>query len=316
MITTKYQGVPELVIPVQVEEGIWRAEASEPGDTYAIFSGVHGEETAGPEAVRRRVESGIKMVRGVLFLAHANLEAMNINQHQLDEDSNMNRMFLNITSDEIHAQNTGPLSSTNQRVQRLRPILDQSQGLLDLHEAHSGRIPPFIICEPNAFETALKIGAPVISFGWSKTEPGGTDAYMHEQGKEGLCYELGYIADFQENADRGVAAIDRFISAEGLSDEKLAPLFDTRAVRFIQALTALRRAKDGSGEIHFTEELKTFDPLTAGKLIATHGNTQIIPDEDNLVILFPNAAAKPGQEFLSFGKEVGVQAAMALAKAA
>lgn len=299
-MSSRFKDIPELVMPEQIDDGIWRAAASEQGPVVSVMGGIHGEERAGQEVVAKMASQGVPMVRGVLYLMHGNLEAMRLGVHQIG-DENMNRMFVSDTTEDGSELSE---SVAAKRVQTLRSYLDESGALLDLHEAHSGRIEEFIICEPNAFATAQSIGAGVISFGWSTTEPGGTDGYMYESGKRGLCYELGYIDDFAKNVVLGEAAVERFLSAEGLDDRAFEPLFQDRSTRFIRALKAFRRDLDGDNQIAFADNYVTFDRLPKDKPVAWHGARPVILDTDDLVALFPNRGAQPGQEFLSLGQEV------------
>lgn len=274
-------------------EGVWIGEAREPGPTVAVIGGVHGDELTGIEVVKEsRSKLAIDCGRVVLMLG--NLPA--IERNQRDTGTNLNRQFKPLTLEQVVNCETEPYEV--HRAQELLPFLRMCDAALDLHDYTSPKGRPFIVCERNALTTALKIGAPVVSFGWSQTEVGATDGYMYSLGREGLCYEIGQKDLPRENLERGHGVVARFLSAQKLVEATYEPLFTDPL--FVQAANAFLRTSE---DYALAEEFVTFQTLEPGQLIARLGGTHIYADEGE-VIIFPEATPPIGREAFSIGHVV------------
>lgn len=276
-------------------EGVWIGEARDNGPTVTILGSVHGDEPTGRWVIDalREIET---IEKGTVILALGNLAASKLNKRFVD--TNLNRSFRPLSQEEAEAD-PSELPYETRRAQALLPYLNKSRAALDIHDFTDPNGPIFEICERNALETARAIGAPVISFGWSKTEPGGSDGYMHEQGKEGICYEVGYKNRPEENLKRGIGAATRFLTAQGLSDVHQPPLFDNPLL--IETSNAIIRTEE-----HYRlarPDFRTFAPLAPGELIVEHGQEKIYAEEGQ-VIIFPEANPPIGGEAFSLGRIV------------
>lgn len=270
-------------------EGVWIAEAADSGPTVGVLGGVHGDEPGGIEVVNHLLNN-LVIERGTVIAMLGNMAAIAARKRYTD--ANLNRSFVPTN---IAAPPSSPQANESRRAQELMPYLDQCNALLDLHEFKDPRVQPFIICERNARATALRIGAPVISFGWSTTEPGGSDGYMYNQGKEGLCYELGSFKTRRRNVSVGIGAVRRFMAAQGLTDEHLPPLFDNPL--FVQADITFRRTSEN---YQLARAFNTFERLVPGEPIATLDGVQIRARENQLII-FPETNPRLGDEAFTLG---------------
>lgn len=287
-----YQNVPhfEKLGP----ENTWMYDSGHPGETVAILGGVHGDELAGPRTIRRvmdQVESRkLPVEEGRLIIIEGNPEAVKKQKRASTPGENLNRDFKELTPEQ--AAHPEELTYEQKRAQELMPLLDEADEALDLHEHHQPEGVPFIIGESNTFVTARKIGAPYIAAGFSKTEPGGSDGYMAEHGKPGLCFELGYVGDTQENVGRGLLAVRNFLGANGLVDTKIVPVYEGDPV-FVHARSATK--KQPKGQFRFARSLNSFSELKPGEIFAADGDKWYQAEPGDYII-FPNPMVKPGEE--------------------
>jgi succinylglutamate desuccinylase len=255
------------------------------------MGGVHGNERAGIEVVEA-LRGQLPIERGQLVLMLGNLAAIRLGQRFTE--SNLNRNFKPIA--EVAPADRDTVEA--QRGQELLPYLEACNSLLDLHEFTDPRTPPFIICERPAFSVAAAIGAPIISFGWSQTEPGGSDGYMHNIGRRGICYELGPRSSTALNAIFGHKVVDRFLVAEGLAEGQPAPLY--REPTLVQTSQAVLRTEEHYG---LARDFHTFEELVPGELIAVHGSEKIHA-EPGQVIIFPEKTPPINTEAFTIGTRI------------
>ena len=281
---------PTLIWQPATVEGVWIGHAAEEGPTVGIMGGVHGDERAGVEFIRS-AKSKVKIKRGTVVLMLGNLKA--IKNHVRYKDINLNRHFNK--HEVIKPLKSGKEPYEANRVEELIPFLDMCEAVLDLHEYNNPKDKPFIICERDSMKTALKMGAPIISFGWCKSEHGGSDDYMHSQGKQGICYELGARRATAKDVHLADKVVPRFLAAHGLTDAKLPPLF--RKPMLVQTLKAVIRAK---GQYKLGRSFKSFEKLIPGELIAVNGAESIYA-EPGQVIIFPEPDAPVGDEAFLLG---------------
>lgn len=270
-------------------EGVWIGQSYGEGPTVGILGGVHGDEPTGIQVVEESLQN-LSVDCGTVVLILANIAAKGISRFQ---DVNLNRSFRELTETEKEID-PGLLPYETRRAQALIPYLDTCEASLDLHD-FTNPCEPFIICERNALVTARTIGAPIISFGWSTSEPGGSDGYMFSTGREGLCFELGQKKYPEKNVILGHGAVARFLIAKGLVDDSLPPLYQDPI--YVQTAEALVRTAE-----HFAlaREFGNFEILKFGELIAVHGETEIRASEDQ-VMIFPTARPALGEEAFTLG---------------
>lgn len=276
------------------------AETGLPGPTVGVMGGVHGNETSGFNVVRDLMNWGLDIVCGKVILIVGNPRAIEKNVRFTEE--NLNRCFRSLTKEELLIPKQNRSYELN-RAQDLIPYLNQMDSLLDLHEFDYSDTDPFIICERNALETARLIGAPIISFGWSKSEPGGSDGYMFEKGKEGICYELGDLNKPSPNIERGHDVVKRFLSAHGLLNTSFDPLYDSP----IYVQTDYAHKRTGNSFV-LGRKFKTFERLKMGELIATEDDSKIFANEND-VIIFPKPDPVINTEAFTIGKIVNTEEA-------
>lgn len=280
-------------IPGDIEQ-VWYRDSDVPGPTALIVGGVHGNELPGTEVVNRMVsgEFDVPLEQGRLIVAIGDTAAVKAGVRLID--SNLNRQFRTLDEDEQERQAARPDYEVG-RAQALLPVLAEADAMLDLHAFKPTlNAEPFIITEPRGFDAARAIGPPHISSGWTAIEAGGTDSYMEELGKIGLCYELAEYEDLKRGVPRGEAGVLRFLEHMQL----IALTRDSRPEhsdpQFVQATEGVL-AKPG-----FTwspnHPYGSFQRLIPGELIARNGPApkDAIYAGENQVIIYPSMKTQPG----------------------
>lgn len=256
-----------------------------PGKTVAVIGGVHGNERIGVDAVRSAAKRIVPSA-GTVYFIEANPAAIEKNARLIGK--NLNRCF-------IHG-NDGA-TPEDVRARELMRVLDTCDASLDVHASNSKEATPFVICEPKAFDIARLLPFSIVSSGWDAIEPGGTDGYMHQSGKIGLCIECGSVYDAASVMPTAVASIEAFLRYFGITPGA-AP-----EVRSDQTyVRAYKEAKRRTNSLAFSKPFADFERLTSGEVFARDGEETYVAEEGDLII-FPRADAAIGAEAFILGKK-------------
>ena len=255
-----------------------------PGRTVAVFAGIHGNEPAGVLAVTKLI-GALRIDAGTVHFVIANPKA--VEQNVRFTEKNLNRCFIN--------GNTGAVYEDG-LARELMKLLDGCDALLDLHGYNGPEDRPFLICEKESFDLACKFNFEIISSGWSVSEPGGTDGYMHAQNKIAICAECG--SNFYPEKYIGLAekTILQFLGYFGiiasLPEDTLRSRLHINVDRFI---------KKTSSRFAFDKEYQNFDKLETGKIFATDGEIKYVAREGEYII-FHRPNTEIGQEACVIGR--------------
>lgn len=321
-------------------EGVHVGYTGLSGPTAVLIGGVHGHETAGPEVMQRVMAGGIDLPKrgNLIVVSHANPEA--IKKGERIHEANLNRWFRELTPEEIAKWSELPYEAW--RAQELLPVLGIGKAALDLHEFSQEDGIPFIITAPRGFEIAKAIAEPsevrpqgigVVSYGWDRTEPGGTDGYLESKGIPGICLESGWRGAKDTNVMLGLNAVERFLAEQGLTEPIVQRT--NHMPSFVEALGAYLKQ---TNDFKFAREFQSWDTVQSGDLIGTDGNNAIIAggeggftvvpveeqeeialaqtEKQKYRIIFPNATDIVGAETNNVGIDRSLEEAMALYEAA
>lgn len=169
-------------------EDVIELVGKENGPTSMILVGVHGNERCGIDAITELLPS-LEIQKGKVLIAHGNPEAIERNVRYTE--ANLNRVF---KSDEMLSEREKD-SYEYSRAQFLKNYLDQADCLLDIHASLTPNSQRFVICEENAQNITKYLPVSLVVSGFDEVEPGGTDYYMNQQSKIGICVECGYFDD-------------------------------------------------------------------------------------------------------------------------
>lgn len=269
-------------------KGVSVLKSEKKGPTLAVFAGVHGNERAGVYAIEQ-LSSELQITKGTVFLVLANLPAIEANTRMINK--NLNRCF--------QQDNKGD-APEDRRARELMKILDKCDALLDLHMFYDDYGKPFAICEKDSIDVAKIFDVEVISTNWSKVEPGGTDGYMFERGKVGICLECGPISKSEEYTEFAKISVNQFLRYYGVVDKDVE--YSKTKKRIIKAEKAI--FKDNKSYV-LEPGFKNFQLLTKGQLIASDETSQYYAEE-NQCIIFPHYNARVNEESYILGKYRGL----------
>ncbi|MFZ2975955.1 MAG: succinylglutamate desuccinylase/aspartoacylase family protein [Candidatus Moraniibacteriota bacterium] len=254
------------------------------GKTVGIFCGVHGNEEAGIEAVKRIIKN-IEIISGKVYFVFANPEAIRKKVRYIEK--NLNRCFF---------KNNKGKTIEDRRAVELLNILDECEILLDIHASNNSQSVPFVICEKDGYDIAKKLDFEIISSGWDEFEPGATDGYMFNNGKIGICLECGSILDYENGSNLAEKSIYQFLTYTQniISDIK----YDEKPKRFLKII---RMERKETKSLSFSREYKDFEILIEGEIFAKDGEKEYVAGKDECII-FPNSNKKIGEEIFLIGK--------------
>jgi predicted deacylase len=299
--------------------------ALQPGPRLVVLGGVHGDETCGTVAIERAVagfDAGrLQLLRGQLTMVPvANPLARRLGRRE--GERNLNRLF------EPTAPGQEPADYEGRITDRLCPLLDRHEVLLDLHSFQSageafamigprdntGTLEPF----ERAFEEgqlALHLGTPRVVEGWldiyaaglaqrAGGQPAapadvafgrGTNEYMRSRGGYGVTLECGQHED-PAAPKVGYAAILSALRLLGMiaPDPLAQPPRPPELLRLVSVTDRLHE------EDQFVREWATFDPVAHGEPIGVREDGSVVHADRDGFIVFPNAEALPGTEWFYF----------------
>ena len=303
-----------------------------PGPRLIVLGAVHGNETCGTEAIRRVLadidQARLAVVSGtVTFVPITNPLAYRRRERTGDRNLNRNLNPAPEPGDfEDHVANW------------LCPLLARHDVLLDLHstraqnpafamlgpENNSGALQPFIHHDQER-ALALRLGAKRFVEGWLSTyakgvnrrvrqacsagqklnplntDPRygvGTTEYMRSVGGYAITLECGQHDD-PSSPEVGYRAILNTLAHLGITDSPPPePVTDYEALRMYEV-----HDRNHAGDT-FSRTWASFDRLRKGDLIGTrHDGTELIAEDDGC-ILFPDAQAKPGNEWFYLSQTI------------
>lgn len=254
-----------------------------PGPTVAIFGGVHGDEQAGILTVDYLIKN-LQLKKGVVHLVYANPRAIEKNVRFTEK--NLNRCFV---SDSCAGD-----AYEEKRAVELMKILDSCDALLDLHAYNEryGESIPFAICEEDGFEIVKKFGVSHVLTSIDQYEKGGSDGYMYNNGKIGICVELGAIEQPEKFVPLGIETAYIFLAHFGMVQEQHNTSIQTYDQKVLTVSSIYKKSSDS---FTFAKNFKTFDFIAQSELICTDGTREVRAQQDEY-ILFPQSTFPVGTE--------------------
>jgi L,D-peptidoglycan transpeptidase YkuD (ErfK/YbiS/YcfS/YnhG family)/predicted deacylase len=296
-----------------------RFAGARPGPGLLVLGAIHGNETCGPQAIRRAIadcRAGRTVIRrgSVTFVPIVNLKAWR--QGTREGDRNLNRDL---------RERDQPLNHEDRVANFLCPLLREHDVLLDIHSFRSagepfvfvgppdndGALEPFKFAGPEG-ALARHLGPSRIMHGWLDTyaraasergrrggngdprEGIGTTEYIRAHGGYGVTLECGQHKD-PDAPQVAYAAIVNTLSHLGLIDAPKPKPTVTDGIEVVDVALCLDKDDRLEGA------WKTGDPVKSGQVIArrTDGEALVAP-RDGFVI-FPDVAPQPLRELYYFG---------------
>ena len=286
-------------------EGIWRFEAPEPGPDVLVTALVHGNELCGAWAVLAALEAELRPRRGSLTLGFCNVRAFDRFDPAAPDDSRYVDQDLNRLWGEMRWKYDGVAAFTveQRRVLELRPIVERSDWLLDLHSMHEPGPPTLLTgLAPRNVLLARELGVPelvVIDAGHRegrRMRDHGRFADLAENGTRSLLIECGYHGDLRSR-DVALDILGRFLEVSGCVESgDVPPLWRQPEPARQQVLEVTAAVTALDGDAGFAEPWQSGQciPLR-GTLLGWNGGQRFATPYDNCTLVMPSLRhAHPG----------------------
>lgn len=269
-------------------------KGAQPGKNLLVFGAIHGNETCGPDAIRRVMEcldKGEIIIQAgqVTFIPVCNPEAYKADKRYIEV--NLNRVM------KLQAN---PTQYEEKIAVELMSFIDDCDVLLDLHSMHTAS-PPFVFQDTDDkalhdFSAALNV--PNIVVGWPdlyQGEDNTTAGYARTKNKLAVTVECGKHHDYA--AIRvGVMCIERALQYMGLVPLGLVLVDTQNFVRVRMTDKIIKHSATGE----FIKPWDHMDRLDKGDVI-TKGDMVMTAPYDGFMIL-PFHEAQQGDEWYYLGK--------------
>ncbi len=261
-------------------------DSGKPGKNLAIFAGVHGNEKAGILALDYVAEN-LVLKQGKVHLVYANPRA--IEQNIRFTEKNLNRCFVRRDVSTCYEEFLAD---------ELMDLLDTCDALLDMHAYRddSDRDITFAFVTDSALDLASKMHISKVITKIDDFEKWGSDGYMYNTGKIGICVELGSLRHTEKFKELGITTCYQFMQYFDLIDEKVP--FESIQQDVMEMHSIYRKQNE---DFKFTKPFLSFDKVQAGEIIAIDGGMEISMDVDGYVI-FPAENDPVGLEAFLFAK--------------
>jgi predicted deacylase len=269
----------------------YEIKSNRPGPVVSILGSIHGDELCGHDTIKNLLQdfaSGkLSLVAGVLRLGLGNLAALEAKNRYCE--FNLNRLF---------RAETRSLPKSYE-VTRAIELMDFLQGTDVLFDLHSTTEPsePFLLCENFVAPDGSQFSPFPIVTGWCSlgdaSVAGDTESYVNSLGGKSYTFESGW-KDWPGSSDCAYEMSIRMLTYYGLikGENKFSELSARASVFELFAVQNLLRP-----DMRYSRKFKTFDPLSAGELIASDSDQEFRAPCDCVIVMPANPAfKKPGED--------------------
>ena len=262
-------------------------DSEKPGPNVLIMAGVHGREVCGVKALDELIPKIVPRIGKITFI-YANLEAIKQNKRFIEK--NLNRCFLDSQPKELADSLEGKTA------REIIPYLKEADILLDLHSSRSSNSQKYVICGENCFEFIDYLPASIVLSGVDGTHPHGSDDYMFNHGKKGMCLECG-LHEAEDSVTTAKEAVLNLL--------KKLEMIPGTPNKYPQSnfFRSSYLYKNKFGEFILARKFIDFEPLKVGELIGTDGERKIFAEEGDY-ILFVDSKKELGLECFTIVKKV------------
>lgn len=265
-----------------IENSIVKKVGALPGKTIAVFAGIHGNEKVGILTLDKIIQN-IEIKSGTVYFVYANPPAIEKNTRTVNK--NLNRLF---------SRNNKGNTYEDSRAKKLMDILDECEALLDIHSYNSPLGDQFAISEPNGYKILQKMDFPIIARGFSELG-NGTDGYMNQNGKIGICIECGTSNRYEKFLDLAKKSVYQFLQYFECIDKKVE--YSDVKQRFFKVKRMIHKKTES---FKFVKNFKDFEKLPVDEVFALDGTASHVAS-DNEYIIFPRPDVAVGDEVCIIG---------------
>lgn len=292
----------------EIETCVWKIEGEQPGMTYIVSGGIHGNEKTGILVVRRLKEAieqdALRVQKGTVYILLGNLKAIDMKERYTNSRADLNRCFTSHLTEVQRESYEASRARVIMSALRIEKYAPQSVVGIDIHSTNTPS-QPFIVSQKNPSQLhaailprlktaeALLYDPDLVFAGELVT----IDEYYARAGL-GLCYETGHADDIS-HAD---AIYDEIISVGSLLEifaqdatrdtlpGSMPPVYTLR-----QSIILIHEGFEyapGIGE-------ENFAPFSQGDAIGYYGTKPIIAPFSG-VFIFPKL-----KKYWEIGKPLG-----------
>jgi predicted deacylase len=322
-----------LPIEEEVPFQVFRFDSPRPGPRLIVTAAVHGNETHGSFAIQHIVQ---QLMRGDIHLLSGRLSLVPVTNpkawrlQRRQGDRNLNRRLMPCSS---------PVDYEDHIANWLCPLLQEHDGLLDLHSFQSGdqafalfgpvnnqnKLEPFAQAEQEE-SIALRLGCKRFVYGWLDTYAKGM-ARRAEELKRGLIKEASVNTD----PSYGIGTTEYMRATGGWAitlecgqhddpgGREIAYQAIINSLKCLRMLAGPQPAAVDEPEVmglfdvfdrydiedQFAKPWKSFDPVKKGELIGRRASGACIQAPENAYVIFPNSKAQVGQEWFYLARPGG-----------
>jgi len=256
------------------------------GKNVVILAGVHGDEVCGVKAFDELIPK-INIEKGRVTFIYANLEAGKQNKRFVE--CNLNRCFLDDQPYELKYSLEGKTAKA------IIPYLKKADIVLDLHSSKSSGNNPFLICEEDCLEIINCLSPKKVIMGIDNAQKGGSDGYMFNLGKQGICVECG-LHDSQESVEVAKQSILNLLKkAESVGG-------DCEKYKDKKSYRVKYMYKSKNGMFKLAGKFQDFHQVNEKTLIGLDGDEKVYIEKGD-VVMFPNEPKQIGKECFVIMKE-------------
>lgn len=253
------------------------------GPRSLVLGGVHGNEKPGINAVDRLRDNPPRIDHGTLYVAYGNPWAITRNWRGVQAD--LNRVF---AADEDLADYQRNSYEWRRAQNVIKPLIWDTEAVLDMHGTRNPQGVPFIIAEKNAEHITSRMPFDIVVSGFDEYQPGGVDYYANRMGKVGICTENGYNND-PASVERALEGVNVFLSVRGHTDETT----EVRAQRKLEIID-LHIAKK---HVVLDKTYPDFAEVPASTKLGTEGGEPLLTPADGPSVLIFTRAGDYGAGF-------------------
>lgn len=298
---------------MKLPEQLWKIKGTQPGPSFIILGGVHGDERTGVEIVKilrsafgfseESAEKESDLISGELVLAMGNPLAIKKDTRAAENGPDLNRSF---STRELE-QSPSPQDRYDLvRARELAPYLANCDYLLDIH-ATSNPSEPFVCMQPYRAEAQPFLNYFPVRYIFSDpdciylgdegiTELCTTDSYVNRNGGIGICFESGSQKDLSKIPEL-LGIIGNLLLHTQMSNE--TTIYHTLALPRYTAPVQPQKKFVVSHSVLAQYEHFTYAPsmnlgwqmVTKGALVGTYANGENVYIPADGMYVFPKNSA-------------------------
>lgn len=287
-------------------------DSGRPGPTVMINALTHGNEVGGALALQTLLDKGVRPRRGRLILSFANIEAYErFDRKDPDRARFVEEDFNRVWS--ISRLEGNKVTADLARARELRPFVDATDYLLDLHSMHEA-CEPLMVCGP--LEKSVRLGHQLGTRASMVRDQGHAEGTrMRDYGGFGdpASHKTALLIECGQHWERQAARVALDASARFLLLMGVVDKADLDPAWFLPDGHDLVAVSDAvttaTGNFEFAQDWKGLEKLAAGTVIGWDDGKPVVAPYDDCVLVMPTLRQlRPGVTVVRLGQLERLQA--------